>query len=115
MIWFDLSGLFVGNDQKEEIKFTSMHSASAIITKLEDIATHLRLKVKKMEGGLLKLEGSEKGRLGILSIDVEIFEASPSFHLVEIKKSGGDIMEYQMMLKQDIRPALEDIICAWQE
>ncbi|KAJ0101280.1 hypothetical protein Patl1_06742 [Pistacia atlantica] len=112
---FDLSGLFVGNDQKEEVKFTSMHSASAIISKLEDMATDLRLKVKKKDGGLLKLEGSQKGRMGILSIDVEIFEASPSFHLVEIKKSGGDTMEYQMMLKQDIRPALEDIVCTWQE
>ncbi|KAJ4720203.1 Non-specific serine/threonine protein kinase [Melia azedarach] len=111
---FDLSGLFVKNDQKEEVKFTSMHSASAIISKLEDIAKPLRLKIIKKDGGLLKLEGSEKGRLGVLSFDVELFEFSPSFHLVELKKSGGDNLEFQMMLKQEIKPALKEIVWAWQ-
>ncbi|KAA8539505.1 hypothetical protein F0562_026197 [Nyssa sinensis] len=111
---FDLSGLFVENDQKEDIQFTSTKPASAIISKLEDIASHLKLTVKKKEGGLLKLEGSNEGRNGALSIDAEIFEFTPSFHLVVVKKSSGDTLEFQRILKEDIRPALKDFVWAWQ-
>lgn len=87
---FDLPGLFVENDQKKGVQFTSMQPASAIISKLEDVARHVKLKVKKKQGGLLKLEGSKEGRKGALSIDAEIYEFASSFHLVEVKKSGGD-------------------------
>ncbi|KAA8533989.1 hypothetical protein F0562_031506 [Nyssa sinensis] len=110
---FDLSGLFVENDQKEAVQFTSTKPASAIISKLEDIARHLKLKIKKKDGGLLKLEESNGGRNGALSIDAEIFEFTPSFHLVEMK-SSGDTLAFQRILKQEIRPALKDIVWAWQ-
>ncbi|CAK9135874.1 unnamed protein product [Ilex paraguariensis] len=110
---FDLSGLFVDNDQKEEVQFTSTQPASAILSKLTDLAGHLSLKVQKKEQGLLKLDGSNEGRNGALSIDVEIFEISPSFHLVELRKSAGDTLEYQKMLKQDIKPSLKEIVWAW--
>ncbi|KAA8517676.1 hypothetical protein F0562_015150 [Nyssa sinensis] len=110
---FDLSGLFVENDQKKELQFTSRQPAKTIISKLEDIAKHLRLKVMKKDGGLLKLEGSKEGRKGVLSIDAEIFEVTPTFHLVEVKKSSGDTFEYQKMMKHDIRPALKDIVWTW--
>ncbi|CBI18060.3 unnamed protein product, partial [Vitis vinifera] len=106
---FDLSGLFEENKQKKEVRFTSRQPASAIISKLEDIAKRLMLKVKKKDGGLLKMEGSKEGRKGVLSIDAEIFEVTPSFHLVEVKKSSGDTLEYQKIVKQEIRPALKDI------
>ncbi|OVA12656.1 Protein kinase domain [Macleaya cordata] len=109
----DLSGLFDENHKKEE-RFTSRQPSSAIISKLEDIAKHLRLKVKKKVGGLLKLEGENVGRKGVLSIEAEIFEVTPCFHLVEVKKSSGDTLEYRDILKQEIRPALKDIVWAWQ-
>ncbi|KAF2296414.1 hypothetical protein P3X46_014468 [Hevea brasiliensis] len=110
----DLSGFFAKSDQEKETKFTSMHSASTIISKLEDTAKHLHLDVKKKDGGLLKLEGSEQGRKGALSIDAEIFEFTPSFHLVEVKKSAGDTLEYTQILEQGLRPALKDIVWVWQ-
>ncbi|XP_022764842.1 CBL-interacting protein kinase 2-like [Durio zibethinus] len=111
---FDLSGLFAKNDEKKEVKFTSMHTASAITSKLEEIAQNLKLKVKKNDGGLLKMEGSNGGRKGALAIDAEIFEFTPSFHLVEMRKSNGDTLEFRKMLQQDVRPALKDIVWAWQ-
>lgn len=111
---FDLSGLFVETDQKKEVRFTANKPASTIISKLEDIAKRLRLKVKKKDGGLLKMEGSKVGRKGLLGIDAEIFEITPLFHLVEMKKTSGDTLEYQKLLKQDIRPALKDIVWTWQ-
>ena len=60
------------------------------------------------------MEGSTEGRKGVLSIDTEIFEITPTFHLVEVKKSSGDTLEYQKVIKQDIRPALKDIVWTWQ-
>ncbi|KAF8397018.1 hypothetical protein HHK36_018656 [Tetracentron sinense] len=109
-VGFDLSGLFEVNDKKKEARFTFRQPASAVISKLEDIAKCLRLKVKKIDGGLLKLEGSKEGRKGVLSIDAEIFEVTPFFHLMEVKKSSGDTLEFQKMLQEDIRPALKDIV-----
>lgn len=111
---FDLSGLFEENLQKREARFTSIQPASVIISKLENIAKRLKLKVTKKDGGLLKMEGMKEGRMGPLSIDAEIFEVTPNFHLVEVKKSNGDTLEYQRILEEDIRPALQDIVWVWQ-
>ncbi|KAF8397136.1 hypothetical protein HHK36_016043 [Tetracentron sinense] len=111
---FDLSGLFEENDHKKEARFTFRKPASVIISKLEDIAKCLKLKVKKKDGGLLKLEGLKEGRKGFLSIDAEIFEVTPSFHLVEMKKSSGDTLEYLKIMQEDIRPALKDIVWGCQ-
>ncbi|KAI8007449.1 CBL-interacting serine/threonine-protein kinase 10 [Camellia lanceoleosa] len=111
--WFDLSGLFVENDQKE-VQFTYAKPASAIISRPEEIAGHLKLKVAKKDRGFFKLEESNEGIRGALSIDIEIFEITPSFHVVEVKRSRGDTLEYQKILKQDIRPALKEIVWAWQ-
>ncbi|KAL5974739.1 CBL-interacting protein kinase 2 [Asimina triloba] len=113
---FDLSGLFAGTDceHKREARFTSKQPASIIISKLKDVAKRLRLKVKKEEEGVLKLEGAREGRKGVLSINAEIFEVTPTFHMIEMKKSSGDTLEYQKLLKEDLRPALKDIVWVWQ-
>ncbi|KAJ4793167.1 CBL-interacting serine/threonine-protein kinase 15 [Rhynchospora pubera] len=111
---FDLSGLFEEPDKRKEERFTSGKPASAIISKIEEIAKKLRLKVTKKDGGILKMEGVKQGRKGALGIDAEIFEVTPDFHLVEMKKANGDTLEYQRMWKQEMRPALKDIVWAWQ-
>ncbi|KAK7281059.1 hypothetical protein RIF29_08718 [Crotalaria pallida] len=110
----DLTALFANNNEQDGVKFTSTSSASSIISSLEDIARVLEMKIIKNDGGLMKLERLREGRIGALSIDAEIFEFTPSFHLVEIKKSCGDTLEYQKILKEDIRPALKDIVWVWQ-
>ncbi|WVY92902.1 hypothetical protein V8G54_031990 [Vigna mungo] len=111
---FDLSRFFDDSFRKKEARFSSRLPANVIISKLEDIAKQLRMKIKKKAAGLMKLEGLEEGRKGVLTIDAEIFEVTPCFHLVEVKKSNGDTLEYQKILKEDIRPALQDIVWVWQ-
>ncbi|KAK4278480.1 hypothetical protein QN277_016320 [Acacia crassicarpa] len=111
---FDLSGFFEDCFKKKEAIFSSRQPASVIVSKMEEIAKHLRLMIKKRAPGLFKLEGLKEGRKGIISIEVEIFEAAPCFHLVEMKKSNGDTLEYQSILKEEIRPALKDIVWVWQ-
>ncbi|PHT48648.1 CBL-interacting serine/threonine-protein kinase 10 [Capsicum baccatum] len=111
---FDLSGLFITKDQKEDLQFISVKPASSIMSKLEEVGRSLNLEVMKKEAGFMRLEGSGEGRYGTLSIDAEIFEITPSFHLVELKKSYGDKVEYKKMLRQFIRPALEEVVWTWQ-
>ncbi|KAL6568774.1 CBL-interacting protein kinase 2 [Orobanche hederae] len=111
---FDLSGLFEDSDRKKEVKFTSNQPVKTIVSKLEELAKRLHMKVVKKDGGFFKFEESKEGRKGVLSIDADIFEVTPSFHLVEMKKSNGDTLEYQKMVKQEIRPSLKDIVWTWQ-
>ncbi|KAJ8553045.1 hypothetical protein K7X08_020438 [Anisodus acutangulus] len=112
---FDLSKLFEEPCLKKEAKFTSWKPASAIISKLENIAKRLKLKVSKRDEGLLRFEGTKEGKKGILCIDVEIFEVVEAFHLVEMKKSNGDTLEYQRILNEGLRPGLQDIVWTWQD
>lgn len=112
---FDLSGLFARNNERKNVKFTSLHSASSIISVIGDMAYVLGLTITKKDGGLLKLERPGEGRMGPLSIEAEIFEFTPSFHLIEMKSSGGNAVEYQKMFEEEIRPALREIVWAWQD
>ena len=112
---FDLSGLFEENSHRREVRFIFRKPAAVIISKLEEIAKQLGMKVKKRDAGLLRLECLNEGKKGLLSIDAEIFEVTPSFYLVEVKKSNGDTMEYQKILNDDIRPAFQDIVWVCQD
>ncbi|KAJ8552910.1 hypothetical protein K7X08_020303 [Anisodus acutangulus] len=111
---FDLSGLFIRNNQKEELQFTSVKPAPVIISKLEEVGRNLNLEIKKKEGGFLRLEGLNESRYATLCIDVQIFEITQSYYLVELRRSCGDAIEYQNMVTQAIRPALEEIVWDWQ-
>lgn len=111
---FDLSGLFEKSDCRRTARFASSKPASTIISKLEEAAKQLRLKVKKKDGGVLKMAGLEEGRKGVLAFDAEIFEVTPSFHMVEVSKTNGDTLEYQKLWNQEMRPSLKDIVWAWQ-
>ncbi|XP_055831126.1 CBL-interacting protein kinase 2-like [Solanum dulcamara] len=111
---FDLSGLFIRNDQKEELQFTSKKPAPVIISKLEEVGRSLNLEIKKKDGGYFRLEGLNERRYGTLCIDVQIFEITESYYLIELRRSCGDAIEYQNMLTQTFRPALEEIVWAWQ-
>ncbi|KNA07470.1 hypothetical protein SOVF_171570 [Spinacia oleracea] len=111
---FDLSGLFEEKSQKKEVRFSSCQTASTIISNLEEVAQKSKMKVKKKDGGLMRFEGCKEGRKGVLCFDAEIFEVTPTFHMVEMKKRGGDSLEYQKVVKQEMRPALKDIIWSWQ-
>ncbi|OEL34646.1 CBL-interacting protein kinase 28 [Dichanthelium oligosanthes] len=111
---FDLSLLFDEKYSQREARFTSKQSAAAVFGKLKELARRLKLKATKKDGGVLKLATAKEGRKGILELDAEIFEIAPSFVLVELKKINGDTLEYQELMKDGIRPSLEDIVWAWQ-
>ncbi|RRT67015.1 hypothetical protein B296_00029473 [Ensete ventricosum] len=109
---FDLSGLFERRE-KQEARFITQKPASTIVSKLEEIAEMEHFKVKK-KAGSVKLEGCKQGRKGQLAIEAEIFEVTPAFHVVEVKKSYGDTMEYQKFCDHDLKRYLKDIVWPWQ-
>lgn len=112
---FDLSGLFEKDaSKKSEARFTSTKSASTIVSKFEEIATSERFKVDVKENGVVKLQGSKEGRKGLLAIDAEIFEVTPSFSVVEVKKTSGDTLEYRDFWDHDLKPSLKDVVWVWQ-
>ncbi|XP_031494400.1 CBL-interacting protein kinase 5-like [Nymphaea colorata] len=112
---FNLSGLFEKetNVRKHEARFTSQKPASAIASKLEEIAQTESFKVKK-KNGMVKMQGSKGGRKGCLSINAEIFEVTPSFCMVEVKKLAGDTFEYQQFCDRGLKPNLKDVVWTWQ-
>ncbi|GKA05941.1 MAK10-like protein, partial [Tanacetum coccineum] len=97
-----------------EFKCLNWFCPRVIISKLEEMAKLLNMKICKREAGLMKLEEKKEGRKEILSIDAEIFELTHSFYMVDLKKCNGDTLEYQKVLNEGLRPGLQDIVWTWQ-
>ncbi|KAL8511589.1 hypothetical protein ACS0TY_018122 [Phlomoides rotata] len=109
---FDLSGLFENdcNNSKDHAWFTTQKPPSVVVSKLEELATTESFKIRKQDG-MVKMQGGRKGQL---TIDAEIYEVTPSFHMVEVKKTSGDTLEYLKFCDQELKPSLKDIVWSWQ-
>lgn len=108
----DLSGLFI-KECRKETRFTSDKPALAIISKLEDVAKALNLRIRKKDNNTVIIQGRKHGGNGVLQFDTQIFEITPSCHLVQMKQTSGDLLEYQKLLEEGIRPGLKDVVWAW--
>ncbi|KAG5235984.1 CBL-interacting protein [Salix suchowensis] len=95
----DLSGLFETEDVSErKIRFTSNHSMSDLLEKIEGIVTEMGFRVQKRNGKFQVIqEHSGKKSLGSLSVATEVFEISPSLYVVELRKSYGDSSAYRQL------------------
>ncbi|KAG2308991.1 hypothetical protein Bca52824_028739 [Brassica carinata] len=104
---FDLSGLFEEGGQGA--RFVSAAPVTKIISKLEDIAKVANFTVRKKDWSV-RLEGCREGAKGPLTIKVEIFELTSSLVVVEVKKKGGFIEEYEDFCNTALRPQLEKLM-----
>ncbi|KAM7505962.1 hypothetical protein LguiB_004866 [Lonicera macranthoides] len=104
---FDLSGLF--EEGGEGARFVSAAPVSSIISKLEEVARVVSFNVRKKDCRV-SLEGSREGVKGPLTIAVEIFELTPSLRMVEVKKKGGDRVEYEDFCNRELKPALQNLM-----
>ncbi|KAL3616873.1 CBL-interacting serine/threonine-protein kinase 23 [Castilleja foliolosa] len=93
---------------KRETRFTSKCPANEIISKIEEAAGPMGFDVKK-NNYKMKLHGEKSGRKGHLSISTEIFEVAPSLHMVELRKAGGDTLEFHKFYK-NLSTGLKDIV-----
>ncbi|EYU43341.1 hypothetical protein ABFS82_08G136900 [Erythranthe guttata] len=112
---FDLSGLFEKDlsNSRAHAWFTTQVPPDVVVSRLEELADTESFKIK-MKDGVVKMQGSRGGRKGQLAIDAEIFEVTPSFHMVEVKKTAGDTLEYVKFCDQELKPSLKDIVWSWQ-
>ncbi|KAL6333274.1 hypothetical protein AAG906_028457 [Vitis piasezkii] len=94
--------------EKPMTRFTSKRPANEIISKIEETAMPLGFDVKK-NNFKMKLQGEKTGRKGHLSIATEIFEVAPSLYMVELRKSGGDTLEFHKFYK-NLSTGLKDIV-----
>ncbi|KAM7500545.1 hypothetical protein LguiA_024959 [Lonicera macranthoides] len=93
---------------KRETRFTSQHPANEIISKIEEAALPLGFDVKR-NNFKMKLQGEKTGRKGHLSVSTEIFEVAPSLFMVELRKAGGDTLEFHKFYK-NLSTGLKDIV-----
>ncbi|KAF5782846.1 putative protein kinase CAMK-CAMKL-CHK1 family [Helianthus annuus] len=99
----NLSGLFNDNGEDEkEVRFMVKQPASIIISKLEEVAKILKMKVVKNNGVLLRMEGG-------LVVDFEVLEIMPNVHLIEAELVAGDRVGFREIMSEHIRPALTSV------
>uniref|UniRef100_A0ACD5Y2A8 Uncharacterized protein n=1 Tax=Avena sativa TaxID=4498 RepID=A0ACD5Y2A8_AVESA len=115
---FDLSPLFEqepssGRGAREgAMRFATREPASGVISRLEGLASGGAMRVTKSGARGVRLEGAERGRKGRLGLVAEFFSVAPSVLVVDVKKDGGDTMEYWSFCIDELRPALKDIVWA---
>ncbi|OWM85518.1 hypothetical protein CDL15_Pgr019142 [Punica granatum] len=93
---------------KRETRFTSKCSVDQILAKIEEAATPMGFDVKK-NNFKIKLLAETNGRKGHLAVATEIFEMAPSLYMVEVRKSGGDTLEFHKFYKM-LSAGLKDIV-----
>ncbi|CAK8560620.1 unnamed protein product [Lathyrus sativus] len=107
---FNLDNLFEKQKGvvKRETHFTSQRPANEIMSKIEEAAKPLGFNVHK-RNYKMKLQGDKSGRKGHLSVATEVFEVAPSLHMVELRKTGGDTLEFNKFYKI-FSSGLQDIV-----
>lgn len=107
---FNLGNLFEKQTGivKRETRFTSQRPPNEIMSKIEETAKPLGFNVQK-HNYKMKLKGDRTGRKGHLSVATEVFEVAPSLHVVELRKTGGDTLEFHKFYKS-FSSGLKDIV-----
>ncbi|XP_068480242.1 CBL-interacting serine/threonine-protein kinase 9-like isoform X1 [Phaseolus vulgaris] len=96
------------DEVQQETCFTSQCPANEIMCKIEEAAKPLGFIVQK-KNYKMKLQGDHNGRKGHLSVATEVFEVAPSVHMVELRKTGGDTLEFHKFFKI-FSSGLQDIV-----
>ncbi|KAF8779086.1 hypothetical protein HU200_003055 [Digitaria exilis] len=121
---FDLSPLFDveggssarrGQHLEGGMRFATRESASGVVSRLEEVAARGggRMRVTKSGARGVRFEGAGRGGpKGRLAVAADIFTVAPSVLVVDVKKDGGDTLEYRSFCSDELRPALKDIVWA---
>ncbi|KAE8698008.1 CBL-interacting serine/threonine-protein kinase 9 [Hibiscus syriacus] len=93
---------------KRETRFASQCPPNEILSKIEEAAKPMGFNVHK-KNYKMKLKGDKSGRKGQLSVATEVFEVAPCLHMVELRKTGGDTLEFHKFYKS-FSSELKDIV-----
>ncbi|KAG5408841.1 hypothetical protein IGI04_005160 [Brassica rapa subsp. trilocularis] len=90
----DLGNLFEGEEGfKRETRFAAIGGANELVQKIEAASKPLGFDIQK-NNYKMRLENVNAGRKGNLEVATEIFQVSPSLHMVEVRKTKGDTLEF---------------------
>ncbi|KAL6661561.1 hypothetical protein ACP70R_000945 [Stipagrostis hirtigluma subsp. patula] len=113
---FDVEGHPARGQREGGLRFATREPASGVISRLEEVAARGggRMRVTKSGARGVRLEGADPraGPKGRLAVAAEIFSVAPSVLVVDVKKDGGDTLEYRSFCSEELRPALKDIVWA---
>ncbi|TVU37154.1 hypothetical protein EJB05_10454 [Eragrostis curvula] len=105
----NLENLFDSDKKyKRETRFTSQCPPKEIITRIEEAAKPLGFDIQK-KNYKMRMENPKAGRKGNLNVATEVFQVAPSLHVVELKKSNGDTLEFQNFYRT-ISTELKDVV-----
>ncbi|KAK3128084.1 hypothetical protein QOZ80_7AG0582400 [Eleusine coracana subsp. coracana] len=105
----NLENLFDSNkNYKRETRFTSQCPPKEIINRIEEAAKPLGFDIQK-KNYKMQMENPKAGRKGNLHVATEVFQVAPSLHVVELKKSKGDTLEFQNFYRT-ISTELKDVV-----
>ncbi|XP_027915669.1 CBL-interacting serine/threonine-protein kinase 23-like [Vigna unguiculata] len=96
---------------KKETSFVSKCSANEIISGIERTIASMGFNVKKRKYKL-KIEGEKDEHKGHLSIVTKISKVNPSFFKVEVRRDGGNTLDFHEFYR-DLSAGMRDII--WVE
>ncbi|KAG4398702.1 hypothetical protein GLYMA_08G099400v4 [Glycine max] len=95
---------------KRETSFISQNPVDEIIDGIERVAGIMGFDVKRINSFRMSIEGGANARRkGHLAIFIKISEIAQPFHMVELRKAEGDVLEFHNFCKH-IYAALSDFI-----
>ncbi|XP_076952230.1 CBL-interacting protein kinase 2-like [Bidens hawaiensis] len=101
----NLSGLFSDNGEDDkEVRFMLKQPGATIVSRLEELAMGLKMKVVKKNEVILRMEG-----LKDLVVDFEVFEIMPNVSLIEVELVAGDRVGFQEMMSKHVKPVLKSV------
>ncbi|KAG6396372.1 hypothetical protein SASPL_142520 [Salvia splendens] len=93
----DLSGFFEKEVVSErKIRFTSNHCPKELLERIKHTVTEMGFHVQKKNGKLkVTLEHKDQKAPACLSVAAQVYEISPAFYVVELRKTCGDSTVYR--------------------
>ncbi|KAG4999771.1 CBL-interacting serine/threonine-protein kinase 23 [Glycine soja] len=99
-----------GLQHHQETSFISQNPVDEIIDGIERVAGIMGFDVKRINSFRMSIEGGANARRkGHLAIFIKISEIAQPFHMVELRKAEGDVLEFHNFCKH-IYAALSDFI-----
>uniref|UniRef100_A0A1J3EVJ2 non-specific serine/threonine protein kinase n=1 Tax=Noccaea caerulescens TaxID=107243 RepID=A0A1J3EVJ2_NOCCA len=105
----DLGNLFEEEEGfRRETRFAATGAANELVQKIEEASKPLGFDIQK-KNYKMRLENVTAGRKGNLKVATEIFQVSPSLHMVEVRKTKGDTLEFHKFYKK-LSTTLNDVV-----
>ncbi|XP_050372089.1 CBL-interacting serine/threonine-protein kinase 4 [Argentina anserina] len=109
----DLSGLFEAENRRER-RFTANVAADKVAEKVGEVGERMGYKAERGKGGMSVGLGKGGGKGRRVVLVVEMMEVAVGLVLGEVKVVEGSGVEFPVLLWEDLRTGLGDVVMSWQ-